>query len=104
MTAIFIRFVSLWLVIVLCRCAHPRRLPPRLAGAYRCRRIHPPTGARVYGGLRRRGPPLHQLLERSSCTKCIGPDRRTRDRSSHPCPYFELLVAPARMAASRDAG
>src|SRR6478752_6882273 len=72
-TAIFIRFVSLWLVIVLCRRAHPRRLPPRVAGAYRCRRVHPPVGARVYGDLRRRGPPLHQLLERSTLTKCIGP-------------------------------
>src|SRR6187431_3465948 len=65
-TAIFIRFVSLWPVIVPCRRAHPRRLPPRFAGAYRCRRIHSPIDARVYGGLSRRGPPPHEFLARST--------------------------------------
>src|SRR5215475_4063161 len=99
MTAIFIRFVSLWLVIVPCRRAHPRRLPDRLAGAYRCRRVHSPIGARLYGGLSRRTSPLHEFLERSACTNCSRPDRCSSHRPAHPCPHFELPMASARVAA-----
>src|SRR4026208_1492939 len=89
-TAIFIRFVSLWLVIVPCRRAHPRRLPARLAGAHRCRRVHSPIGARLYGGVSRRGRPLHEFLERSTGIKCRRTDWCSSDRSTDPRSHFEL--------------
>src|SRR5689334_3168687 len=103
-TAIFIRFVSLRPVIVPCHRAHPRRLPARPAGANRRGRVHPSTGTGVHGGARgRRGGALHEFLEGSS-----GRGRRTRDtcarrRSAHPGPHFELSLAPARVAAGRNA-
>src|SRR5438270_12463159 len=66
MTAIFIRFVSLRLVIVPCRRAHPRRLPARPAGANGGRRLHPSTRVRLLAHQPRRGRRLHELVEGSA--------------------------------------